>query len=117
MNKESLKNKLSENHSSFISFIEGLSNDHFLFENKEKWTPGQQLEHIYLSVKPLRQIMSLPKIVFRLMWGTANRKSKSFDELVTKYYQKLEGGGRASGRFIPKEVDIEKGERLKVKLK
>ena len=37
--------------------------------------------------------------------------------MVKKYLQKLENGGRATGRFIPKTESIEKGNKLKVDLK
>jgi hypothetical protein len=36
-----------------------------------------------------------------LIFGTANRKSRSYEELVARYHSKLKAGGRASGRFVP----------------
>jgi hypothetical protein len=57
------------------------------------------------------------------MFGKANRLSKTFDELVTKYKNKLSAGGRASGTFIPpvfafeqKDLLIKKYDRHKQKL-
>ena len=35
--------------------------------------------------------------------------SRTFDELVAKYKLKLEQGGRAGGRFIPKQISSEIG--------
>lgn len=117
MDKQIIKNKLYENHEAFISYLDGLTNEEFLSSNNNKWTPGQQLEHIYLSVKPVRQVFSLPKFIPKLIWGQANRRSKSYDDLIKKYYTKLENGGRATSRFIPKTVGIEMGQKLKVDLK
>jgi len=117
MDKHRIKNKLIENHNSFISFLDDLTKEEFLSSKNDKWTAGQQLEHIYLGVKPVRQIFSLPKFIPKLIWGTANRKSKNYDDFVKKYLLKLENGGRATGRFIPKIVGIEKGHKLKDKLK
>lgn len=117
MDKQTIKNLLFEYHNSFVEFVFKLTNEEFLNSKNDKWTAGQQLEHIYLGVKPVRQILSLPKFLLKLIWGQANRESKSYEELVKKYLLKLEGGGRATGRFIPKTVNIEKRQKLKVKLK
>lgn len=117
MNKELIKNNLLQNHDTFISHITSLSNEEFLKQKNDKWTAGQQLEHIYLSVKPVRQILTAPKFIPKLIWGKANRKSKTYEELVAKYNLKLESGGRATGRFVPKSVSVEKRESITISLK
>jgi len=40
------------------------------------------------------------------MGGKPNRQSRSYDELVEKYKQKLAAGGKASGIFVPKPMKI-----------
>lgn len=117
MDKQTIKDKLYKNHQSFISYLNTLTNQEFLDCKNDKWTPGQQLEYIFLGVKPVRQILGLPKFILKLIWGQANRESKSYDDFVKKYLLKLENGGRATGRFIPKTVSKEKGLRLKNDLK
>jgi hypothetical protein len=117
MDKQAIQNKLHENHHSFASFVNGLTKDEFLSSKNNKWTAGQQLEHIYLSVKPIRLILSFPKFLPKIIWGKANRKGRTYEELVKKYLQKLGTGGRATGIFIPKNVSIEKREKLSVALK
>lgn len=116
MDKKELKNKLLENHKSFTQFVIGLTNDEFSKSNNEKWTAGQQLEHIFLSVKPVRQILSSPKFFLKLIWGQANRESKNYNDLVKKYQHKLENGGTATRRFIPKSVNVDRGQELTTKL-
>ena len=113
MDKQSIKNKLFENHQSFIDYILSLSDEEYLHSQNQKWTAGQQLEHIYLSVKPCRLALSLPKFLPKLIWGQANRESKSYDELVTKYLSKLENGGTAPGRFVPKKISVQQRQKLK----
>jgi hypothetical protein len=105
MNKQSLKNNLSESHDSFLFFLEKLSKDEFLVSNNQKWTAAQQLEHIYLSVKIVRQVLILPPFFIKLIWGKSNKKSRTYDELVKKYQLKLENGGRATSGFVPKAVN------------
>jgi hypothetical protein len=112
MKKSIIENLLRENHNSFQGYILNLPEADFLKSKDNKWTAGQQLEHIYLSVKPVRLIFGLPRFILKLLWGTANRNSRSYDDLVKKYLQKLENGGRATGRFVPKAVSTERGKQL-----
>lgn len=112
MDIPSLKSKLLANHQLFTTHISNLTSEAFLLSRNNKWTAGQQLEHIYLSVKPVRQALSLPKFLLKFIFGKANRESRSYDDLVKKYLQKLESGGRAPGRFVPKSVHYAKRENL-----
>jgi len=116
MDKKILKDKLTANHNAFAASVSSLNKDEFLNSKNGKWTAGQQLEHIYLSVKPVRQILGLPKFLLKLIWGKANRESKSYEELVRKYLLKLESGGKATKRFVPKTVILEDRQSLKTKL-
>jgi DinB superfamily len=116
MDIKTIKSQLLDSHHSFAGFINSLPEEDFLTINNNKWTAGQQLEHIYLGVKPFRQALGLPKFLLRLIWGQANRESKSYEELVKKYVQKLAAGGRATRRFIPAPVNIEKGQQLTIAL-
>ena len=106
MERHELTDKLLKNHNSFIEYITSLTDIDFLHAQNEKWSAGQQLDHIFLSVKPLKQILGFRKILIRILFGKANRPSKSYDELSVKYKDKLQKGGRATGRFIPKKIGI-----------
>ncbi|MDE3253937.1 MAG: DinB family protein, partial [Bacteroidota bacterium] len=50
------------------------------------------------------------------LFGVANRPSRSYEALVEKYHRKLGEGGKASGRFIPKENKTFPKKRLLRKL-
>ena len=52
MTKPEIKNKIVTNHQNFIAIIENLTEEEFLLSINEKWSAGQQLDHIYRSVKP-----------------------------------------------------------------
>ena len=39
-----------------------------------------------------------------IIFGKANRSSKSYDELVEKYQQKLSEGYKATGNYIPPKI-------------
>ena len=104
MNKSNIQNKLKDKHKDFAAFIVSLNDNDFLFTINGKWTAGQQLDHIYRSVSAVKMGLTLPKFLLRLIVGKTNRPSKDYEALVAKYKLRLEAGGKARGRFIPKPV-------------
>jgi hypothetical protein len=116
MNKHLLIKNLTENHQAFIASIHELSPEDFTVGKNEKWSGGQQLEHIYLSVKPVSLAFLFPTFLMNLMWGKSNRAGRSYDALIQRYHDKLASGARATGAFIPKKVDLAKGQKLTSKL-
>jgi DinB superfamily len=112
MNNQQLIQNLTKNHQAFIDYISALSDAHLQYAPPEKWTAAQQLDHIHKSIKPLAQALLLPKFIPRLLFGKANRPSRTYDELVEKYNTKLAAGGRATGRFIPPPIVTAKKDSL-----
>jgi hypothetical protein len=104
MTKQQIIKLLKQKHNAFIAYIETLTAEEFLYAPTDKWTAAQQLDHIHKAVKPLTQAMGYPKFVPRLLFGKANRPSKTYDELINRYNEKLSLGGRASGRFVPPTI-------------
>jgi hypothetical protein len=116
MTRQEIKNKLVLNHSIFADLIVSLNENDFLFSANGKWTAGQQLDHIVRSVGALKQGMLLPKFALKLIIGKANRPSKDYESLVAKYKTRLEAGGKAVGRFVPKPVSPANKEKLRTRL-
>lgn len=116
MNKKEIAEQLYKKHFSFLNYIYSLSDKYFETTYHQKWSAGQQMDHIYRAVRPLVQALNLPHFVLKLLFGKANRPSKSYEDLVKKYIQKLETGGRATGPFVPKEIFISQKENLKKNL-
>jgi hypothetical protein len=112
MDKSNVHTQLRQSHEAFIQYIGKLSQDDFMRTKNEKWTAGQHLEHIVLAVKPVRQAFTLPRFILKMVWGKTNRESKTYEALVNKYKLKLENGGRASARFVPKPVQYDQRERI-----
>lgn len=113
INKSGIKNKLLSSHHSFIEYVMQLPDEDFLYNGNNKWSAGQQLDHIYISVKTVRQALSIPKFLAKIIWGFSNRPGKNYEELVQKYLTKLENGGKSSRRFIPKHVGVAQKATLK----
>jgi hypothetical protein len=116
MTKAILISTLKENYGNFTSFISTLTEAQFTAADAEKWSAGQQLEHLVRSVQPLAQALMLPKFVPSLLFGKANRPSRSFDEQVAHYQGKLAKGGKASGKYVPQAVVLAQREALVAQL-
>jgi len=116
MTKPELATTLLTNHHAFQNYLAGLSAEELVSSKNNKWTAVQHLEHICLSVQPVRLAFILPKFLLRLVFGKANRPSKTYDQLIEKYKAKLQAGGRASGRFIPAASKAKKHQQLNERL-
>lgn len=117
MKKQELIQQLKTNHLEFADYLSQLNESDFLYSpNFQKWSAGQQLEHIVKSVSPLTQAFLLPNFMLSLLFGKANRNSKTYSELIEKYHSKLSLGGVASARFTPKKVELNQRKELLAKL-
>jgi len=76
MTKTDIQNNLLKNHQHFIAAIQSLSEEEFLLSLNNKWSAGQQLDHVYRSVKPLAMALTLPKFLPALFFGKANSHRK-----------------------------------------
>ena len=112
MKKTEITKKFTENTNNFVSYIYTLSDQDFEKITNNKWSPGQQLKHVYLSTKPIKLIFLLPKFLLNIFFGKPKRPSKSYNEVITDYQKALANGGKAPSMYIPKQISIDKKERL-----
>lgn len=83
-----------------------------LFKRPEnKWSAAENIQHLIISTNTTALAFWLPKFLVRWIGGTPNRISRTFDEVKDKYYKKLSEGGKASGRFVPKPIEIKYGKQ------
>ena len=104
MNKQTIIDSLIQNYTSFITEINELTATKLQFSNGQKWTAGQQLQHIVLCVKPLVQVFSMDKSMIAQNFGIADKPGRSYDVLLGEYLEKLNEGGKAPDRFVPENV-------------
>lgn len=112
MNKFALIESMTENHQRFTNYMNILTEQEYLFAMPEKWSAGQQLDHLVRSTKPLILAARLPCFIVQLIFGKANRPSKSYEELIELYLQKIQEGAKATGNFIPPPIGFDKKEKL-----
>ncbi|NJN42333.1 MAG: DinB family protein [Flammeovirgaceae bacterium] len=86
-----------------------------------KWSIAHNIEHLILSAKPVSLAFSLPKFLLRF-FGKPNRAGRVYDEVVNRYLQRLDQGGKAPAQFIPsrkiktREVLLDRFQRAHEKL-
>ncbi len=54
----------------------------------DKWSVAENVEHLFLAVKPLVGLFGKPEIMLA-NWGKSNRPSGSYDQVVATYLEKV----------------------------
>jgi hypothetical protein len=111
MNKEQII-KASENvFSQFWETCGKINEDALFVRQGGKWSVAENMQHLIISTNTTTLAYTLPKFLVKWVGGRPNRKSRTFDELKDRYYKKLSEGGRASGRFVPRPIEIKYGKQ------
>jgi hypothetical protein len=116
MQKEEIIHLIDRNYNEFISFVGAQPAQDFSAAPEGKWSSGQHCAHLTKAVKPVRLGLTLPKFVPSLLFGKSNRPSKTYQELVLKYQQKLAEGGKASAPFIPRIIKSTEQKKVTLEL-
>ena len=105
MTNTEIISKFEETHEAFINYIDALSEAEFMHSyNNEKWNAGQQMNHIGVSLGALKKGMSLPKLALKMTFGTTKEPTKSYDEVVKKYTDRLKEPYDISGSKFDPEI-------------
>lgn len=108
--------RIEDNHRQLIRYVQSLNEEQFEQKLEGKWTAGQHLEHLLLSIKPLNSGLLTPVFILKIIFGKTTRQSYSYDELIGLYRKSLDEGGKASKNFIPSPVPFSKSAELIKKL-
>jgi hypothetical protein len=112
MNQAQLNKALQEKHQAFNALVSRLSSQEFEKAEAGKWSPAQQFDHIIKSVDALLLVFKLPRFVPKLLFGKANRPSRTYEEVVEKYHKALQKGAKAGKGFIPPVVAFSQKDTL-----
>lgn len=109
MTKSEIINASENIFSRFSETCEAIGDADLFKRPGEKWSVAENIQHLIISTKTTSLAFWLPRFVVRLIGGTPNRNSRTFNELKEKYYKKLSEGATASSRFVPKPIEIHYG--------
>jgi hypothetical protein len=112
---EEIKKELINAANELAEFCSSLTDEAFFFQPRDKWSAAQQVKHLVTATHTARLAFTLPKFVIKWIVGKPNRQSRTYDELLAKYKLKLQQGGRAGGRFVPKPTLPEYGKQRLLK--
>ncbi|MFN8251405.1 MAG: DinB family protein [Ferruginibacter sp.] len=115
MTKETILIVSKQTFAALTAACEQLDEKSFFERPGEKWSAAEHLQHLVIATNTSKLAFSLPLFIVKLVGGTPNRPSRSYDELVEKYRQKLAAGGRASGRFIPQKIKAGTGKQALIR--
>ena len=72
--------------------LASLSSEIFMQPHGEKWSIAQDVVHLELSVRPLKLVFGLPRLMLWWRFGKANRPSRTPSELYDRYQARLSEG-------------------------
>ena len=104
MNKQEIIDSLQQHYHSFIDYMNSLSAEEYAYSYEQKWTAGQQLEHIVLCVKPIVQVFSMDPAMIEKNFGSTTRPGHTYETLLAEYEEKLKEGGKAPSRYVPETL-------------
>jgi len=81
----------------------------FFRQPNEKWSIAQNVHHLITSTKTSTAAYALPLFLVRLIGGKPNRPSRSYEESVSRYKEKLAAGAKARGRYAPGQIKTSVG--------
>lgn len=111
MTKSEILTASEKTFSAFTNYCTSINETDFFAKPTTKWSVAENVQHLIISTNTSTLAYSLPKFLVRWIGGKPNRNSRTYEELVAKYKKKLEGGGAASGRFVPKPIAINFGKK------
>ncbi|WNJ16430.1 DinB family protein [Pontibacter sp. G13] len=88
-------------------FIESVPDGPFVASWDGTWSIGQELEHLNLSSRPVSSALRIPSMTKASLkvFGSPSHPSRSYDQVVARYQEKLNSGGKATGPYVPKVID------------
>ena len=109
MDKTGICQELKTQHERFIAALRSLSYEDFQRKTGNKWTAGQQLEHIVKSVRQVDKAFGMPLPVLKTKFGLLQRPSVSYKKVVKDYLKVLEENPDyvLPEHFSPEEIPFE----------
>ena len=93
--KTDLMTKIGQIESALSETVNAIPADQFDKGSSEAWSAASYLKHLILSIKPFAKALGLPKEQMHALFGQPDRPSRSYEELVAAYQERLDAGIRA----------------------
>lgn len=111
LTKQQLTTAVEEKFLAFTAVATEIDTELFFLHPNPKWSIAENVQHLIISTNTSALAFTWPSFIVRWIGGKPNRDSKSYEALVDKYKMKLAEGGKATGRFVPKALEIKDDKR------
>lgn len=81
--------QLKSNEDLLIALFDSATPDFWVKKPEGKWSAGQHVIHLVQSTRPLLKALRMPNFLLKWRFGKSNRPSRSYDEVVKRYKEKL----------------------------
>jgi len=112
MTKAELIDGLRESVTNVLVFVAPMDRAAFEKRLDGKWSSGQQVQHLILSIQPLTTVFRFPKFLLSALFGKANRASRTYEALRIRYQEKLDSGAVTTRNFEPDVIGIHQKDQL-----
>ncbi len=99
MKKQELIADFIRNHEELIRYVDRLDNLEFSYSYNNKWTAGQQLEHILRTIIPFPKVLSSKEFILE-KFGKINRSAWDYTTVLENYSKT---SLKAPEQFVPKD--------------
>jgi len=87
------------NHQQVVQYIDGLEDSKFSYRYQDKWTAGEHLAHILLTITPFPKVLS-SKAFISAQFGTVDRQIWDYETVLHHYAQT---SLKAPESYLPKD--------------
>lgn len=89
MTKDEIITLLEQKHQILFDWLEKQPKEIWGKGPKEKWTTGQQIQHLINSLQLLNNALSYPRFFLKYKFGLCNRETRNYKTVVKNYQKKL----------------------------
>lgn len=97
MTKQELIKEFVKNHLETIKYIDQLNDSEFNYKRNGKWTAGQQLQHILLTITPFPKALFSKEYLLE-KFGKIDRSTWDYKTVLEKYFKT---SLKAPEQFLP----------------
>lgn len=110
-NKSEIVTELKAVYQEVSDLVAAVSEEKLYATINEKWSIGENLEHLILSYVGVASVLKQPKTIFK-NFGTPKGPSRTYDGLYQTYKNVLANGQKAPSAFSPKDDSIKTKQEL-----
>ena len=99
MDKAQIKSLIATKYQDLDDWVRKQTEEKWILGPEGKWTTSQHIVHLIQSLKPLNRALILPKFFLQYKFGKSNRDTRTYDQVVKRYQEKLSAAGQVVSPF------------------